>query len=165
MKLSRCLLIVAAVLAGILPAVAGQAVDHLVTALLGDTPLISDLRDLTDTVGGRPTGSEANRRAVSWALARFEAAGDTAAPDVVGRSHDMAIQFNGMSLRIPPRTVQTLHFAVEQSEADGAPRTDPQPFHLPGQVKDQGHVAAVVQGAGAQSPGVQMGADDHELFR
>jgi len=78
MKLAKWLLVVVVVCGGIMPVAAGEDVEHLVAALLGDTPLISDLRDLTDTVGGRPTGSEANTRAVAWALARFEAAGVTA---------------------------------------------------------------------------------------
>jgi len=79
-NLAKWLLVVVAVSVGIQPAVAREdgRVDRLVAALLGDTPLISDLRELTDIVGGRPTGSEANRRAVAWALARFEAAGVTA---------------------------------------------------------------------------------------
>jgi carboxypeptidase Q len=49
--------------------------DRLTGALLRDTPLIADLQSLTDEVGGRPTGSAANLRAVEWALARFQAAG------------------------------------------------------------------------------------------
>ena len=39
------------------------------------TPLLDDLAELTDRVGGRPTGSEANNRAVEWAVAKFKAAG------------------------------------------------------------------------------------------
>jgi hypothetical protein len=48
---------------------------RLATALQGETPLVRDLRSLTDEVGGRATGSEANRRAVEWGLARFKEAG------------------------------------------------------------------------------------------
>ncbi len=48
---------------------------RLAAALLGDTPLVRDLRSLTDEIGGRPTGSEANRRAVEWGLSRFREAG------------------------------------------------------------------------------------------
>ncbi len=51
------------------------ATEQLVSALLGDTPMIDDLRNLTDRIGGRPTGSEANMRSVDWALERFESAG------------------------------------------------------------------------------------------
>ena len=50
----------------------------LVAAFLGDTPLVADLRELTDDIGGRPTGSAANEASVEWALAKFAAAGVTA---------------------------------------------------------------------------------------
>jgi hypothetical protein len=52
-----------------------DAVDRLVAAMLGDTPMTTDLEELADRIGGRPTGSPANLRAVDWALARFKAAG------------------------------------------------------------------------------------------
>jgi hypothetical protein len=48
---------------------------RLAGALLGDTPMISDLQTLTDQIGGRPTGSAANLRAFDWALERFREAG------------------------------------------------------------------------------------------
>jgi hypothetical protein len=48
---------------------------RLVAAMLGETPLLDDLADLADRVGGRPTGSEANLRSVEWSLARFQEAG------------------------------------------------------------------------------------------
>lgn len=50
-------------------------VARLVTALLGPTPMLDDLQALTDGIGGRPTGSEANLAAVDWAIERFRAAG------------------------------------------------------------------------------------------
>ncbi len=55
---------------------AGTAeVERLVAALLGSTPMEEDLRVLTDEIGGRVTGSQANRRSVDWALERFRNAG------------------------------------------------------------------------------------------
>ena len=48
---------------------------RLAAAMLGETPLIADLRSLTDEIGGRATGTEANLRSVEWALARFREAG------------------------------------------------------------------------------------------
>jgi hypothetical protein len=48
---------------------------RLVAAMLSETPLIEDLRELTDEFGGRATGSEANERSVAWAVERFKAAG------------------------------------------------------------------------------------------
>ena len=50
----------------------------LIQAVQGETPLIEDLRSLTDEIGGRPTGSAANMRSVEWALERFRAAGVSA---------------------------------------------------------------------------------------
>jgi carboxypeptidase Q len=48
---------------------------RLVAAMLGETPLIDDLRQLTDEIGGRATGSEANERSVAWGVATFREAG------------------------------------------------------------------------------------------
>ncbi|MEM7354018.1 MAG: M20/M25/M40 family metallo-hydrolase, partial [Acidobacteriota bacterium] len=53
-------------------------VERLVAALLGPMPMIDDLLELTDTIGGRPTGSEANLRSVDWSLEKFRQAGVTA---------------------------------------------------------------------------------------
>jgi len=59
------------------PSGAGDA-ERLVAAILGETPLADDLLSLTDVIGGRPTGSDANLASVEWGLARFEAAGVSA---------------------------------------------------------------------------------------
>lgn len=52
-----------------------EAAKLLVGRELGPTPMLSDLEELCDRIGGRPTGSEACDRAVDWAVARFRAAG------------------------------------------------------------------------------------------
>jgi len=57
------------------PAAGDPAPAALLSRLLGPTPVVDDLRELTDRVGGRPTGSPAAARAVEWGLARFRAAG------------------------------------------------------------------------------------------
>ncbi|HKA86127.1 MAG TPA: M28 family peptidase [Haliangiales bacterium] len=54
---------------------ADDAAVRLVGRALGDTPMLADLRQLTDEIGGRPTGSPANDRAVDWGVAKFRAAG------------------------------------------------------------------------------------------
>jgi hypothetical protein len=54
---------------------ADDAAVRLVGRALGDTPLLADLRELTDQIGGRPTGSPANDRAVDFGVAKFRAAG------------------------------------------------------------------------------------------
>jgi len=56
------------------PAAADDDVDKLIAAMLGDTPVVDDLQELTDTIGGRVTGTAANRRAVAWATAKFRQA-------------------------------------------------------------------------------------------
>jgi carboxypeptidase Q len=58
--------------AGAAPAGAAPA---LLARLLAPTPLLADLRELADRIGGRPTGSPALAAAAEWATARFAAAG------------------------------------------------------------------------------------------
>jgi hypothetical protein len=59
-----------------IPAVRAEAdAARLVAAMLSDTPIVEDLRELTDEFGGRATGSEANERSVAWAVERFKDAG------------------------------------------------------------------------------------------
>jgi carboxypeptidase Q len=78
-RLSGPLVAVLLLVAGIGIAAEGDADrDRLVAALLGPTPLMDDLEALSDRIGGRPTGSDANRRAVDWAVERLAAAGVTA---------------------------------------------------------------------------------------
>jgi Iap family predicted aminopeptidase len=52
-----------------------SATEALVGALLGESPMIEDLRELTDEIGGRPTGSKANFESVEWGLRKFTEAG------------------------------------------------------------------------------------------
>jgi Zn-dependent M28 family amino/carboxypeptidase len=68
-------LTIIALLVATLPAsAADDDVDRLIAAMLGDTPVSDDLHELTDTIGGRVTGSDANRRAVAWAARKFQQA-------------------------------------------------------------------------------------------
>jgi hypothetical protein len=55
--------------------VEAHAAELLAARERGQTPLLDDLRELCDGIGGRPTGSKACERAVDWAVARFRAAG------------------------------------------------------------------------------------------
>jgi hypothetical protein len=80
----------------------------LTGVVLGGTPMIDDLRSLMDEVGGRATGSEANRRSVEWALERFKAAGVPAKAEPfrmpalwLERSASATVQ--GQGLRFAPR--------------------------------------------------------------
>lgn len=47
----------------------------MIQSALGPSPLESNLRYLTNSIGSRMTGTEANERAVSWALSEFRSAG------------------------------------------------------------------------------------------
>src|SRR5579871_68524 len=48
-----------------------DAPHRLATRAKGDTPIFTDLRELCDGIGGRPTGSPACDRAVEWAAKKF----------------------------------------------------------------------------------------------
>ncbi len=75
-NLLRTVTLAAALAAGYAASVRAQSdASRLAGALLGDTPMVGDLRTLTDEIGGRPTGSAANLRAFDWALERFREAG------------------------------------------------------------------------------------------
>src|SRR5437868_14766411 len=54
---------------------AAQTAQRLADRAIGQTPLMNDLRELCDQIGGRPTGSPACERAVGWGAAKFRAAG------------------------------------------------------------------------------------------
>jgi hypothetical protein len=66
--------LVAVIFASAVVQAAESDAERLVAAMLGDTPVIDDLRELTDTIGGRVTGSAANDAAVEWAVQRFREA-------------------------------------------------------------------------------------------
>ncbi|NQZ89388.1 MAG: M28 family peptidase [Colwellia sp.] len=53
-------------------------VENLIVTMKAPTPIISDLKELTDEIGGRLTGTQANKKAVNWALKKFHAAGVSA---------------------------------------------------------------------------------------
>lgn len=74
------ILLAAALVSGLIAAPHGQAAAprdpaRLVAALIEETPLVSDLEELTDVIGGRPTGSPANAAAIEWGLRKFRQAG------------------------------------------------------------------------------------------
>lgn len=56
-------------------AVAPDDVSSLTGRILGETPMMNDLRELTDRIGGRISGTPACDRAVDWAAGKFKAAG------------------------------------------------------------------------------------------
>lgn len=78
MKLCVGIALVASSLLSVTGASAEGDSERLVAALLGPTPMVDDLQQLTDEIGGRPTGSEANLASVEWSLEKFREAGVTA---------------------------------------------------------------------------------------
>ncbi|MGH9789960.1 MAG: M28 family peptidase [Candidatus Acidiferrales bacterium] len=48
---------------------------RVIAAVMGPSPMEENLRVLSDGIGGRVTGTEANRRGVEWAVAAFKQAG------------------------------------------------------------------------------------------
>ena len=52
-----------------------EAAGKLMKQILGDSPMIENLRRLTDEIGGRVTGTREMARAVQWGIAGFRAAG------------------------------------------------------------------------------------------
>jgi carboxypeptidase Q len=52
-----------------------QAAAKLLPIVLGDSPMIENLRKLTDGIGGRVTGTAEMAKAIEWGIAGFRAAG------------------------------------------------------------------------------------------
>jgi hypothetical protein len=147
MKLVRRVGCVLSVLAAALPARAGDA-ERLVAAILGPTPLVDDLRSLTDEIGGRPTGSAANQRAIEWGLARFKAAGVPAQAE---------------AFPMPSRWLERSASARIEGEAAFTPRVVAMPFSTatpPGGTK----APLVDGGAGADADFERLGAAARGAF-
>jgi carboxypeptidase Q len=58
-----------------LSAAGDDVAQRLAGRAFSDTPLLQDLHELCDGIGGRPTGSPACNRAIEWAAAKFKTAG------------------------------------------------------------------------------------------
>lgn len=92
MKTPACIALFLLTISGL--ALADDDVDQLVGAMLGDTPIISDLRTLTDQIGGRVTGSKESAAAIDWALRTFEKAGVSASREPL----EMPMQWQELSV-------------------------------------------------------------------
>jgi hypothetical protein len=97
--------------------------------MLGDTPLVGDLETLTDRFGGRPTGSDANRRAFEWAAGRFRDAGVSVRTDPfrmpglwLERSAGATVQ--GDRVRFSPRVAALPFSTAAAREGLTAPLVD-----------------------------------------
>ncbi len=127
----RTLTLAAAALALVSASPARPADDaaRLVAAMLGETPLIDDLRELTDRIGGRATGSEANQRSVDWSVAKFGEAGVEARaepfemPELWLETSASAV-IEGAGVRFAPR-VAAMPFSADTPEGGAsAPLVD-----------------------------------------
>ena len=102
---------------------------RLVAAMLGETPLIDDLRQLTDEIGGRATGSAANERSVAWGLERFREAGIDARaeafemPELWLESAAAAV-IEGAGVRFAPRVAAMPFSADTPDGGTAAPLVD-----------------------------------------
>lgn len=76
------------------PAFADDDIAKLVGAMLGETPILSDLEFLTDQIGGRVTGSPPNQAAVAWALQTFAQAQVSATRE----SFEMPLQWQELAV-------------------------------------------------------------------
>jgi hypothetical protein len=76
-SLVRGLVVLAAVAAAVLSVAAPRrdVAKRLFERAEGATPLVDDVRDLCDRIGGRTTGSAACRRSVEWSERKFREAG------------------------------------------------------------------------------------------
>src|SRR4051794_6641291 len=68
-------MIASVMLAALLAAPVPGAPAQMMARLQAKTPIVDDLQALTDTVGGRPTGSAAFDQSVVWATSRLRDAG------------------------------------------------------------------------------------------
>ncbi len=106
-----------------------DAATRLVAAVLGDTPMVEDLRFLTDEIGGRPTGSEANLRSVEWALERFREAGVEARKEAfmmpaLWLERSASATVSGDGIRFSPRIAAMPYSIATPAEGLTAPLLD-----------------------------------------
>ena len=104
-------------------------IGKLIGALLGDTPMLTDLQQLADGFGGRATGSEANRKAVEWALARFKEAGVEARAEAftmpaLWLERNATATVRGSAMAFSPRVAALPYSAATPAGGLSAPLVD-----------------------------------------
>ena len=75
------------------------------------------------------------------------------------------VEFGAMVEGVGAGANQSLLFAGEKNEADGAPRLHARSFDGPQGIDDQRGVAAVIERARAEFPGIEVRAKNDELVR
>ncbi|HEX6897090.1 MAG TPA: M20/M25/M40 family metallo-hydrolase [Bryobacteraceae bacterium] len=120
---------------------AQDAARQLAARATGDTPLVADLRELCDGIGGRPTGSPACDRAIRWAAKKFRDA---------GLSNVSVEPFTGRSLWLPgsaeAEATAPEHFGIRIAASPMSPSTSA-PIEAPVVDAGDGTPAAFAQSA------------------
>ena len=75
-----------------------QAAAKLIPVILADSPMIENLRRLTDEIGGRVSGSAEMAKAVQWGVAGFRAAG----VDVHTEKYTLPVTWKARTVRLSP---------------------------------------------------------------
>jgi hypothetical protein len=91
---------------------------RLAAHLTGETPLIRDLHELCDRIGGRPTGSESCDRAIEWGAAKFREAG---ADRIV--TEPFTVPHRWSSIAAEARVLKPAAFALRIAAAPFSPST------------------------------------------
>ncbi len=98
-----------------------QAAARLMPLILGDSPMVENLRRLTDEVGGRVTGTPEMAKAVQWGVAGFRAAG----VDVHTEKYALPVTWKEGATRlaiIAPATSGAVLRAVSEAWGPATPR-------------------------------------------
>jgi carboxypeptidase Q len=98
-----------------------QAAAKLMPIILGDSPMIENLRRLTDDVGGRVTGSPEMAKAVQWGVTAFRAAG----VDVHSEKYTLPVTWKEGATRLAitaPSTSGAILRAVSEGWGPPTPR-------------------------------------------
>jgi carboxypeptidase Q len=90
----------------------------IIQSALGPSPLERNLRHLTDVIGGRVTGSAAEKRAVGWAVEAFKKAG---VDDVHTESYTMPVRWSAGPAQLTVLAPEA--FPVRLASAGWSPAT------------------------------------------
>src|SRR6266849_9437698 len=96
-----------------------EAAAKILPAVMGPSPLESNLRRLTDEVGGRVTGSPQMKKAVEWAVGAFRAAG----VDVHTEKYILPVQWSDGETRL--EVLGPAAFPVHLVSTGWSPATPP----------------------------------------
>jgi carboxypeptidase Q len=120
----------------------------IIQSALGPSPLEANLRYLTDVIGGRVTGSAAEKRAVNWAVEAFKKAG---VDDVHTESYTMPVRWSAGTAQLTVLAPEA--FPVRLASAGWSPATPAGGLTAPvvdvgmGTEKDFARVGARARGA------------------